>query len=581
MFHQILELDLSGQQLTHISEPIRSLSPQLQILRWHSNGLIHLPSFLGEFTSLRMLDLHGNQIQNFHEPWICHFVSLHYLDLSHNSLSFFSPYFALLPHLQLVLLHQNPWQLHQKEYISNLTHSYSDQLFSSLRHSLTSLVSFNTSDSAIALHSSFHPPVVFFRYHCHVFPLTLPLNEQYTSEFKSFMKLLRHEIEWHSINTKDSAMNPKTTMESSYDITRAKIIDELLTTEDTYIRQLEYVIQNYKMPLLANKLLSRTDIELVFSNIDSILAFHRTLYHFMQAGKHQLGSVILKHLDYLKIYTGFINGFDAAMAILEKHTKRKKKFAAFLETRRRLLDHQQVNLQAYILLPIQRIPRYQLLLSQLLKFTSPNHPDYTALVLAVRGIQQKANELNEAKRDHENYIELLKLTDRLSTPFVLLAPHRKLWRQGSLFLWKCKEKSSEIQIHLWFNFALFNDMLVQFKKPNTLLSQLKPNPRPYSVLTSSSLTHVPAFPNCRNSTTSTTASQTTYSFLDWFQQAKTYTRKYQFIRAYSFLPHSPSVYLDSDADVLMVQCMDTILYFQARGRDLNAWWADFQRILLK
>jgi hypothetical protein len=39
-------------------------------------------------------------------------------------------------------------------------------------------------------------------------------------------------------------------------------------------------------------------------------------------------------------------------------------------------------LESYLILPVQRIPRYQMLLSDLVKHTSPEHPDYHNLLTA-------------------------------------------------------------------------------------------------------------------------------------------------------------------------------------------------------
>ncbi|KAJ1509966.1 hypothetical protein HMI56_006557 [Coelomomyces lativittatus] len=190
----LLELDLSHLHLSSVPEPIQYLS-QLQILRLHSNCIGSIPPFLAEFKRLKMLDLHGNQILSFHAPWIRNFVSLHLLDLSNNCLSFFSPYFAFLPYLQLVLLHQNPWQTHSAE-IDELTQTYSvTTCFSPLRHSLTSLSSCKTTDSAIALHTCFYTPTMLFRSLTQVFPISLPLDEQYSLQLKSFLSMLRRETE--------------------------------------------------------------------------------------------------------------------------------------------------------------------------------------------------------------------------------------------------------------------------------------------------------------------------------------------------------------------------------------------------
>lgn len=52
-------------------------------------------------------------------------------------------------------------------------------------------------------------------------------------------------------------------------------------------------------------------------------------------------------------------------------------------------------------MPIQRIPRYQLLIQELLKKTVPEHPDHEDLQHALAKILQLAEEMNSSKRDSE------------------------------------------------------------------------------------------------------------------------------------------------------------------------------------
>jgi hypothetical protein len=53
-------------------------------------------------------------------------------------------------------------------------------------------------------------------------------------------------------------------------------------------------------------------------------------------------------------------------------------------------------------MPIQRIPRYLLLLKELIKHTPESHPDFTNLNEAHDKIQKVANALNEAEREAES-----------------------------------------------------------------------------------------------------------------------------------------------------------------------------------
>jgi len=52
-------------------------------------------------------------------------------------------------------------------------------------------------------------------------------------------------------------------------------------------------------------------------------------------------------------------------------------------------------------MPIQRVPRYMLLLTDLLRFTPENHKDYLLLTNAIEEFKRVADQLNEGRRKAE------------------------------------------------------------------------------------------------------------------------------------------------------------------------------------
>ena len=61
-----------------------------------------------------------------------------------------------------------------------------------------------------------------------------------------------------------------------------------------------------------------------------------------------------------------------------------------------------LGLNSLRLVPVQRIPRYVLLLKDLLQNTEEDHPDKIPLEKALAAFQKIAVEINEKKRDAEN-----------------------------------------------------------------------------------------------------------------------------------------------------------------------------------
>ena len=67
-------------------------------------------------------------------------------------------------------------------------------------------------------------------------------------------------------------------------------------------------------------------------------------------------------------------------------------------------------LEAYLILPVQRIPRYELLLKDLLKHTSKYHRDYEFLEKSVKEIKQVATFVNEKLNFFKDFEKMRELS---------------------------------------------------------------------------------------------------------------------------------------------------------------------------
>lgn len=118
---------------------------------------------------------------------------------------------------------------------------------------------------------------------------------------------------------------------------------------------------------------------------------------------------------------------------------RRRQIQTYLAKCREDPRHSQLNLEGYLLLPIQRIPRYRMLLEQLVRCTSSTllpADDIEALPRALAHISLVASWVNEGKRQSEQGRRLLlwqsKLRGNFSAP--LVQPHRRLVCDGPLRL---------------------------------------------------------------------------------------------------------------------------------------------------
>jgi FYVE/RhoGEF/PH domain-containing protein 3 len=64
--------------------------------------------------------------------------------------------------------------------------------------------------------------------------------------------------------------------------------------------------------------------------------------------------------------------------------KNNPTFANFVKERNKHPESHNLVLQAFLVTPVQRIPRYKLLLEDLYKHTPTDHPDYKSLNEAIK-----------------------------------------------------------------------------------------------------------------------------------------------------------------------------------------------------
>ena len=162
--------------------------------------------------------------------------------------------------------------------------------------------------------------------------------------------------------------------EQSKERKRVKAVNELVETEKTYVKRLGELIEHFMDPLAHDaKLISKDDHSKIFpSDIKVIYNFHKIFLKTLQDPKTKIADLFDEFAPYFKMYQTYLNNHDAAIARLTK-LQRKKEFATWCQNQRQNCDNQ--TLQSLLILPIQRIPRYELCLKEIIKNTNDDHSD--------------------------------------------------------------------------------------------------------------------------------------------------------------------------------------------------------------
>jgi len=127
----------------------------------------------------------------------------------------------------------------------------------------------------------------------------------------------------------------------------------------------------YKKPLEGSSaslkpILAKEEVEALFSNVELILNLNKELLKRIQKKMETwtdttvIGDVFLTISPFLKSYTQYCNNYPNAMGLYNKKKTTHQKFGKFIETMRPQTGN--LELSSYFLLPVQRIPRYKMLL---------------------------------------------------------------------------------------------------------------------------------------------------------------------------------------------------------------------------
>lgn len=99
-----------------------------------------------------------------------------------------------------------------------------------------------------------------------------------------------------------------------------------------------------------------------------------------------------------EIYTLFINNWKNAKEIIKHVSSSKSSFVKFLESATR--EHKgKLTLDALLIMPVQRIPRYELLLKELIKHTNNDHPDHDLLISSQSLVHELALKINRMEKE--------------------------------------------------------------------------------------------------------------------------------------------------------------------------------------
>ncbi|KAF2074909.1 hypothetical protein CYY_003786 [Polysphondylium violaceum] len=266
-----------------------------------------------------------------------------------------------------------------------------------------------------------------------------------------------------SVSDSSSSTNTQVTTSSNHQsLMRKRTLEELLKVEKGYVQDMTTMIDVFLDPFKTEACFPKHHIYTLFCNIEELKRVHQSFLDSLEnrlngnqwsETESTIGELFFPYMgSWQLMYEKYINNYEKAFALtryfkispnyaeIQKSIYQKEK-----DTRCRYLDF-----NSFLVMPVQRLPRYIVLLQAIEKYTSQDHPDFGQVSLALVQLQDLTLYLNESKRkaSQEDKIDEIKLLVQGVDP-ILSVGQNKFVMEGPLSLLKGVVASTKKDLYIY------------------------------------------------------------------------------------------------------------------------------------
>jgi len=224
--------------------------------------------------------------------------------------------------------------------------------------------------------------------------------------------------------------------------TRIYVIQEIINTEEKYQKILIDLIENVIKPCRELKYLTKDQEKEIFSNVETIAKFSESFLSSLKTAYGQdfnpkktlFAATIVKMQPFFRYYYPYCINFKDARLILEQLRKENPQFDQWLKNIE-LTKWDQV-IDAVLIEPVQRMPRYVILMKELKKNTHNWHPDYPSIEQALKTFDDLNTTVNKHMEEYLKTLRLFELAAKYGKHFKdeLVDPKRKFLAEEAMTL---------------------------------------------------------------------------------------------------------------------------------------------------
>lgn len=188
------------------------------------------------------------------------------------------------------------------------------------------------------------------------------------------------------------------------------IAKELMTSEEVFINVLRLLNVDFRNYIEyqnhenKSKVIPVSDVHKILNHLSQLQSLNEDLLSDLRRriesweSKPKIADVIVKKGAFLKMYTTYIQSFEAQTKYLDECIARYPKFGKLVKEFESSEKCKKLTLKHYMLKPVQRIPQYRLLLDDYLKHLEKDSIDYDDTQTALKIVCEVADHANRSMK---------------------------------------------------------------------------------------------------------------------------------------------------------------------------------------
>eukprot|EP00727_Mastigamoeba_balamuthi_P005332 m51a1_g14798 putative domain containing protein (632) ;mRNA; r:528345-530654 len=255
---------------------------------------------------------------------------------------------------------------------------------------------------------------------------------------------------------------------------RQKLVEEILTTEQEYLRDLDVIESVWHAEIERAGVLGQREMQVLFGPLAQLALMSKELAgalakdRDLPAPEQRIGAAFRRRIPFMKVYIDYCSNQVKGTEIVNTALKNSK----FRETVEKIQfgnpQAKNLDLGAFLIKPTQRIMKYPLFLKDLIKYTDESHKDHENLVRSLEAIHAVLDAINARTRERATIVFLAeKLFPSLvwrSRPLDLVASRSMLLKEGKIKLVVTSKEDPEFREKGNWAFVFDNVVLVCKKR---------------------------------------------------------------------------------------------------------------------